>query len=285
MKSPERVRAVGFASKSPVPQSANFTPETKLDFIRKGKKKKTITGFKENKNVTFENKGGKFVVVEKEKKFEESAVTQRKNNFVKFESKLGTEKETDLTKIAGIKKTREIQPRTEEKIIQKRKKKEYLDNYQYHETVDIKHPKPNRISIVAHKRLGEIIGGTEEIATYERTVKTTMGDGRPAQVLRQKATSVTKTQKNPNKPGTSTITKTTKRELKPYNSQTNLRSNNQKGQKVMQASASTRRFSRGGAKDKNLSENTKEETKAVTKEEQTTKTTRKTRGRASILKK
>ena len=146
-----------------------------------------------------------------------------------------------MTKIAGIKKTREIQPRTEEKIIQKRKKKEYLDNYQYHETVDIKHPKPNRISIVAHKRLGEIIGGTEEIATYERTVKTTMGDGRPAQIVRQKATSVKKTQNNPNKPGTSTITRTTKRELKPYNSQTNLRNN----QKIMQPSASTRRLSRG----------------------------------------
>jgi hypothetical protein len=280
MKSPKRSRAVGFASKSPNPVlSANFTPETKLDFIRKGKKKKTITGFKENKNVTFENKGGKFIVVEKEKKFEESAVTQRKNNFVKFESKLGTEKETDLTKIAGIKKTREIQPRTEEKIVQKRKKKEYLDNYQYHETVDIKHPKPNRISIVAHKRLGEIIGGTEEITTYERTVKTTMGDGRPAQIMRQKATSVKKTQNDPNKPGTSTITRTTKRELKPYNSQTNLRNN----QKIMQPSASTRRLSRGGAK--NDTEYTKEETKLVTKEGQTTKTTKKTRGRASILKK
>ena len=280
MQSPGRSRAVGFASKSPVPvPSANFTPETKLDFIRKGKKKKTITGFKENKNITFEDKGGKFVVVEKEKTFEESAVTQRKNNFVKFESKLGTEKETDLTKIAGIKKTREIQPRTEEKIVQKRKKKEYLDNYQYHETVDIKHPKPNRISIVAHKRLGEIIGGTEEIATYERTVKTTMGDGRPAQIVRQKATSVKKTQNDPNKPGTSTITRTTKRELKPYNSQTNLRNN----QKIMQPSASTRRLSRGGAK--NDTEYTKEETKLVTKEGETTKTTRKIRGRASNLKK
>jgi hypothetical protein len=279
MKSPERSRAVGFASKSPVPvPSANFTPETKLDFIRKGKKKKTITGFKENKNVTIENKGGKFVIVEKEKKFEESAVTQRKNNFVKFESKLGTEKETDLTKIAGIKKTREIEPRTEETIIQKRKKKEYLDNYQYHETVDIKHPKPNKISIVEHKRLGDIIGGAEEIATYERTVKTTMGDGRPTQVLKQKATSVKKTGKDPNKPGTSTITKTTKRELKPYNSQINLRNN----QNVMQPSASTRRFGRNGAKDN--TDSIKEETKLDTKEGQTTKTTRKIRGRGSILK-
>ena len=186
MRSNSRSKAVGFASKAPVPASANFTPENKLDFIRKGKKKKTITGFKENKNVTFENKGGKFVVVEKEKKFEETEVTKRKRNFVKFESKLGTEKETDMTKIEGAKKLRAIQPRQEEKIIQTRKKKEYLDNYQYHETVDIKHPKPNRVSVVEHKRLGDIISGFEEIASFEREVRTTTGDGRPGQVLRQK---------------------------------------------------------------------------------------------------
>lgn len=114
MRSNSRSKAVGF-NKQAVPASANFTPENKLDFIRKGKKKKTITGFKENKNVTFENKGGKFVVVEKEKKFEETEVTKRKRNFVKFESKLGTEKETDMTKIEGAKKLRAIQPRQEEK--------------------------------------------------------------------------------------------------------------------------------------------------------------------------
>ena len=181
-----------------------------------------------------------------------------------------------------LKKQEKFNQEQKKKLYKKKKKKEYLDNYQYHETVDIKHPKPNRISIVAHKRLGEIIGGTEEITTYERTVKTTMGDGRPAQITRQKATSVKKTQNDPNKPGTSTITRTTKRELKPYNSQTNLRSN----QKIMQTSASTRRLNRGGAKDdKDDTENTKEETKLVTQEGETTKTTRKTRGRRSILKK
>lgn len=77
MRSNSRSKAVGF-NKQAVPASANFTPENKLDFIRKGKKKKTITGFKENKNVTFENKGGKFVVVEKKKKFEETEVTKEK---------------------------------------------------------------------------------------------------------------------------------------------------------------------------------------------------------------
>ena len=213
MRSNSRSKAVGF-NKQAVPASANFTPENKLDFIRKGKKKKTITGFKENKNVTFENKGGKFVVVEKEKKFEETEVTKRKRNFVKFESKLGTEKETDMTKIEGAKKLRAIQPRQEEKIIQTRKRKEYLDNYQYHETVDIKHPKPNRVSVVEHKRLGDIISGFEEVASFEREVRTTGGDGR-GQVLRQKATSVTKS-RGGNKPSTSTVSKQTKREMKPY---------------------------------------------------------------------
>jgi hypothetical protein len=280
MRSNSRSKAVGFISKAPVPASANFTPENKLDFIRKGKKKKTITGFKENKNITFENKGGKFVVVEKEKKFEETEVTKRKRNFVKFESKLGTEKETDMTKIEGAKKLRAIQPRQEEKIIQTRKRKEYLDNYQYHETVDIKHPKPNRVSVVEHKRLGDIISGFEEVASFEREVRTTGGDGR-GQVLRQKATSVTKS-RGGNKPSTSTVSKQTKREMKPYNSQTNLRSN----QKIGQVNTTTRRFSRGNGE----TTQTKKETKVTQDGQTTTKTTTRTtrttgRGSKSNLKK
>ena len=279
MRSNSRSKAVGF-NKQAVPASANFTPENKLDFIRKGKKKKTITGFKENKNVTFENKGGKFIVVEKEKKFEETEVTKRKRNFVKFESKLGTEKETDMTKIEGAKKLRAIQPRQEEKIIQTRKRKEYLDNYQYHETVDIKHPKPNRVSVVEHKRLGDIISGFEEVASFEREVRTTGGDGR-GQVLRQKATSVTKS-RGGNKPSTSTVSKQTKREMKPYNSQTNLRSN----QKIGQVNTTTRRFSRGNGE----TTQTKKETKVTQDGQTTTKTTTRTtrttgRGSKSNLKK
>ena len=267
MRNNSRSKAVGF-SKQPVPASANFTPENKLDFIRKGKKKKTITGFKENKNITFENKGGKFVVVEKEKKFEETEVTKRKRNFVKFESKLGTEKETDMTKIAGAKKLRAIQPRQEEKIIQTRKKKEYLDNYQYHETVDIKNP--NRVSVVEHKRLGDIISGFEEIASYEREVRTTTGDGR-GQVLRQKATSVTKS-RGGNKPSTSTVSKQTKREMRPYNSQTNLRSN----QRIGQVNTSTRRLSRGNGETTQVKKETKVTQDGQTTTKKTTRTTRTT---------
>ena len=140
--------------------------EDKLAMIRSGKKKKTITGFKENKNITFENKGGKFVMVEKEKKFEETGVTRKKRNFIMFESKLGTEKETDMTKIAGAKKLRAIEPRQEEKIVQTKKKKEYLDNYQYHETTELK--PDTKPSVVIHERLGDIVGGTVETSTYEK---------------------------------------------------------------------------------------------------------------------
>ena len=105
-----------------------------------------------------------------------------------------------------------------------------------------------------------------------------MGDGRAPQVMREKAISVTKTKNNPNKPGTSTVTKKTKREMKPYNSQTNLRSN----QKLAQVAPATRRFSRNaGGKDD--TQNIKEEAKTTTKEEATSKQTR--RGRGSILKK
>ena len=40
-------------------------------------KKKTVTGFKKNKNITFSNKEGKFISVEKEKKFEEAGVAKK----------------------------------------------------------------------------------------------------------------------------------------------------------------------------------------------------------------
>ena len=64
-----------------------FTPtpinvsDSKLRMIRSGKKKKTVTGFKENKNITFSNDAGKFIAVQKEKKFEETGVTKKKEKF------------------------------------------------------------------------------------------------------------------------------------------------------------------------------------------------------------
>ena len=149
-----------------------YTPnisDSKLAMIRSGKKKKTVTGFKENKNITFSNDAGKFVAVQKEKKFEEAGVTRKKRNFIMFESKLGTERDTDITKIGGPDRYRAIQPRVDEKIIQKRKRKEYLDNFQYLETKDFK-KNPSKPSIVIHQRLGNIYGATvEETEIYKTT--------------------------------------------------------------------------------------------------------------------
>ena len=73
----------------------------------------------------------------------------------------------------AAKKIRAVKPRVEERIVQKRKRKEYLDNYQYHETKSFKSPNP-RPAVVIHQRLGDKVGGTYEELTYEkfRTIKT-----------------------------------------------------------------------------------------------------------------
>ena len=148
-----------------------ITPEEKIEIIRSGKRKRSLTGVKENKNIVFENKGGKFVAVETERKFEEAGVTKKKKNFVMFESKLGTEKDVDLTQISAPKKPAQPQPRTEERIIQKSVQIPYLDNYQYKESkVFGKNPKP---AVVIHTRLGEIIGGfTEQNVPQARQTET-----------------------------------------------------------------------------------------------------------------
>ena len=137
----------------------------KLEMIRSGKKRKSITGFKENKNITFSKQDGKYIAIEKEKKFEEAGVTKKKKNFIMFESKLGTEKETDLHKIAGA-KLKASNDRVQEKIIIQKKRKEYLDNYQYHETKNLKNTKPDT---VIHQRWGDIIGGSFEEVTVTKT--------------------------------------------------------------------------------------------------------------------
>ena len=158
--------------------------QSKLEQIRSGTTKKTDLGVKENKGV-IHGKGGKFVVVEKEKKFEEAGVKRKKRNYVMYESKLGTEKNRDLKKIEEPKPAPkpkpkpkvEPKPRVEEKIIQKKKRLEYLDNYQYHETKNIKNPDPKRVSIVSHQRLGDIVGGVYEESTYQRQTMTDSGRG------------------------------------------------------------------------------------------------------------
>ena len=166
---------------------AQMSHSSKLAQIKSGAKNKRSTGGAEKKAVVTTGKdGSKFIINETEEKFEETAVLRKKKNYVMYEAKLGTEKTTDITKIAGPQKaykpkpkpTREIEPRVEEKIVLKKKKKEYLDNYQYHETKDIKNPNPRLQVVVEHQRLGEIIGGTFEETSYQRQVFS-QGSNRP----------------------------------------------------------------------------------------------------------
>lgn len=140
---------------------------SKLEKIKAEIKTKTESGVKQNQNVTVTARGDKIIATQKEKKVEEAGVTRKKRNFVMYESKLGTEKETDLTKIKG-QKMRAPKPRVEETVILKRKKKEYLDNFQYHETKNFK-KNPSKPSIVIHHRLGNIYGGTAEEIQYLKT--------------------------------------------------------------------------------------------------------------------
>ena len=111
-----------------------------------------------------------------------------------YESKLGTEKNTEITQIAAPKPTpkpkpkpvREPSPRVEEKIVITKKKREYLDNYQYKETKQIKSTNPRYQVIVEHKRLGDIIGGTFEETSYQRQIFS-QGSSRP-QIVEQSKT-------------------------------------------------------------------------------------------------
>ena len=156
---------------------------SKLAQIKSGAKSKRSTGGGGKEIVITGKDGSKIIQKQKEEKFEETAVLKKKKNYVMYEAKLGTETSTDITKIdAPMKKekkpVRQPEPRVEEKIIQTKKKKEYLDNYQYHETKDIKNPDPRYQVYVEHQRLGDIIGGTFEETSYQVTsVKKTMISG------------------------------------------------------------------------------------------------------------
>ena len=175
------------------PVVTKMTADEKMEIIRSGKRKRSLTGVKENKNIAFENQGGKYVAVETERKFEEAGVTKKKKNFVMFESKLGTETDIDFTKISGPKIQAQIQPRTEERIVQQAKKIEYLDNYQYKETkVFGKKPRP---AVVIHKRFGDIFGGSSEEYSYQKITTTTGGNVSSQQQSTTKTTTTTTTTK------------------------------------------------------------------------------------------
>ena len=117
---------------------AELSTSKKLDQIRTGEKIKRSKGATESKNVISAGAGGaKYFTKETEEKYEETAVLRKKRNYVMYESKLGTEKNTEIVgQIAPLKPkappkpVRQPEPRNEEKIIQTKKKKEYLDNYQ-----------------------------------------------------------------------------------------------------------------------------------------------------------
>ena len=169
----------------------------KLDQIKTGKKNVRTTGGSEQKSIVITGKdGSKIIQHQTETKTEETAVLRKKRNYVMYEAKLGTETSTDITKIDAPKpkpKTpkpvlRAPAPRTEERIIIKKKRKEYLDNYQYHETKDIKNKNPRFQVIVEHKRLGDIIGGFFEETSYQKQVYA-QGSSRPQ--ITEKKTTVT----------------------------------------------------------------------------------------------
>ena len=150
--------------------------QAKLEAIKQGKKIKSETGATENKKVTVTKSGDKIIAVEKEKKFEEAGVTKKKRNYVMYEAKLGTEKETDLTQIKAPPKPKKLEPRprVEEKVIMTRKKVDYLDNFQYKETKEFR--KIEKGSKVVHTRLSEPIGGSYEETSYQK-ITTTSGTG------------------------------------------------------------------------------------------------------------
>ena len=146
---------------------------SKLEAIKQGKKIKSETGASENKKVTTTKSGDKIIAIEKEKKFEEAGVTKKKRNYVMYEAKLGTEKETDLTQIKAPPKPKKLEPRprVEEKVIMTRKKVEYLDNFQYKETKEFR--KIEKGSKVVHQRLSDPIGGSYEETSYQKNTTTT----------------------------------------------------------------------------------------------------------------
>ena len=79
-----------------------LTTSKKLDQIKTGAKIKRQTGGTEKKDTIISGKNGsKTVVRETEEKFEETAVLRKKRNYVMYESKLGTEKNTEITQIAA----------------------------------------------------------------------------------------------------------------------------------------------------------------------------------------
>lgn len=162
--------ATRMKSNKEIPQ---LTTQEKLEQIRSGKilhRRKSALDIK-GVTVVSGKDGSKITKRETAEKYEETTVRKKKKNYVMYESKLGTEKHTQIKKIEAPKpkKSRPIRtpaPRVEERIIVTKKRKEYLDNYQYHESRVLKRKNP---SVVEHRRLGDIYYGESEYNTMTIT--------------------------------------------------------------------------------------------------------------------
>ena len=107
-----------------VPQ---LSTNEKLEQIRSGKKlQRRKSGVDVNKIIISGKDGSKITKRETAEKFEETTVKRKKRNYIMYESKLGTEKNTQITreqmKIQKPRPVRTPAPRVEERIIQTKKK-------------------------------------------------------------------------------------------------------------------------------------------------------------------
>ena len=90
-----------------------------------------------------------------------------------------TQKSQSQPKSKTEKVVREVGPRREEVIQTVRRKNEYMDNFSYHETKDLKRNNPRYFVVVEHTRKGDIFGdGNFEKTSYERQVYS-QGGNRP----------------------------------------------------------------------------------------------------------
>ena len=129
-----------------------------------------------------------------------------------------TQKSQSQPKAKTEKIVREVGPRREEVIQTVRKKNEYMDNFSYHETKDLKRNNPRYFVVVEHTRKGDIFGdGNFEKTSYERQVYSQGGnrpklDGndrlRGAKKPAQQPAKRTNTSNNTRKPNPTTATAT-----------------------------------------------------------------------------
>ena len=154
-----------------------LSAQEKLEQIRTGKSLQRRKSRADVKDTVVSGKDGS-TIKKKEvaEKYEETTVRRKKKNYIMYESKLGTEKNTEITKIAAPKPKKEKvlptpRPRIAEVIITRKKRREYLDNYKYHESKVLR---KRNASVVEHKKLNDFIIW-DKIETFHE--KKTIGQG------------------------------------------------------------------------------------------------------------